>query len=127
MKRLAVCLLAGTCAVALALGVGCTGEEPTPPAATTATSNGSGGTTTQTAPSLGVVGDPQYFEQESDDWVVIEPVRQALTAEDGTELVVEGRIGDISAKYHFLVLVDESLAYCGKGNVDDMCRTPWDF
>ena len=124
MKRLAVCLWAGTCAVALVLGVGCSDEKPAPSGTSTATTNNSGAATP--TPSLGVVGDPQYFEEESDDWLP-EQVSFARDAEDGTALVVEGRISDVNAEYHVLWLVDRSVDYCGKDNADDMCKTPWDF
>jgi hypothetical protein len=54
-------------------------------------------------------------------------VLEAKEKGSGEEVVVEGRISNIVKGRVIFNLVDEDLYYCGKGGVEDKCKTPWDY
>ena len=55
-------------------------------------------------------------------------MKAALELEPGAEVAIVGRVQEISpggmAVFH---LVDDSIAYCGRGQEECGCVTPWDY
>jgi hypothetical protein len=55
-------------------------------------------------------------------------VKAAMQAEPGTQVAVFGRVQEINRDgYAVFYIVDDSVPYCGKGQEDCGCNTPWDF
>jgi len=54
-------------------------------------------------------------------------VLEAKEKGSGEEVVVVGRISNIVSGRVIFNLVDDSLAYCGRGGEADSCKTPWDY
>ena len=61
-----------------------------------------------------------------------EPAGAAITvvdakkAEDGADIVVEGRIQATQPRFHVFTMIDLSMPYCGEKD-DETCKTPWDY
>ncbi len=54
------------------------------------------------------------------------PLREALEAEKyGREIIVSGKIGEITPRYAAFRMYDSSLQDCNRE--EDPCRTPWDY
>ena len=54
-------------------------------------------------------------------------VLDAKAKAEGDEVVVVGRVSDIAKGYAAFTLTDDSVPYCGKGEEDCGCPTPWDY
>ena len=54
-------------------------------------------------------------------------VKKVKEMGSGEEVLVEGRVSNMVKGLHAYNLVDDSLYYCGKGGVEDQCKTPWDY
>lgn len=55
-------------------------------------------------------------------------VIEAMTREPGTELAVVGRVQEINRDgYAVFYIVDDSIAYCSRGEESCGCKTPWDY
>lgn len=55
-------------------------------------------------------------------------IKAAREMEAGSEIAVFGRVQELNRDgYAILYLVDDSLAYCGRGEEDCGCTTPWDY
>ncbi len=46
---------------------------------------------------------------------------------EGEAVVVTGRVSDMVKGFAAFTLTDDSVAYCGKGEEDCGCPTPWDY
>ncbi|MCB9876006.1 MAG: hypothetical protein H6835_00250 [Planctomycetes bacterium] len=46
---------------------------------------------------------------------------------EAEQVVVEGRVHDITKGFAMLKLMDTGLDYCGQVNKEDNCPTPWDY
>jgi hypothetical protein len=52
----------------------------------------------------------------------------AKAGEAGAEIAVVGRVQEINRDgYAVFYLVDDSIDYCGRGEEDCGCKTPWDY
>lgn len=55
------------------------------------------------------------------------PVNDAKTKAEGDEVVVVGRVSDIAKGYAAFTMTDASVPYCGEGQAQCGCPTPWDY
>ena len=46
---------------------------------------------------------------------------------EGDEVIVVGRVSDIAKGFAAFTVTDDSVPYCGKGEEDCGCPTPWDY
>lgn len=51
----------------------------------------------------------------------------AKAAGPAAQVVVEGRVHDVTKGFAVLKLMDVELDYCGQVNKEDKCATPWDY
>lgn len=55
-------------------------------------------------------------------------VKDAMAAEPGSELALVGRVQELNRDGRAIFfVVDDSVAYCGRGEEDCGCPTPWDY
>lgn len=55
-------------------------------------------------------------------------IKAALELEPGSDVAVVGRVQEISpGGMALFYLVDDSIAYCGRGSEECGCETPWDY
>ena len=54
-------------------------------------------------------------------------VQAARAAGPTDAAVVTGRVASIVSGFAVFTLVDLALPYCGEGNAEDDCKTPWDY
>lgn len=55
------------------------------------------------------------------------PVNDAKGKTEGDEVVVVGRVSDIAKGYAAFTMTDASVPYCGEGEAQCGCPTPWDY
>jgi hypothetical protein len=48
-------------------------------------------------------------------------------AEGGKDVVVEGRIHEVTSGFAIFKLMDGAMPYCGETDPSDKCDTPWDY
>lgn len=79
---------------------------------------------TGTTPAGGSDDSPQLLTAKPGDGVAVLAAKEKA---EGDEVVVVGRVSDITKGFAAFTLTDDSVPYCGKGAAKCGCPTPWDY
>ena len=55
------------------------------------------------------------------------PILSALEKSDGDEVILTGRVSSLEKGFAAFTLTDDAVPYCGKGEEECGCPTPWDY